>query len=156
MTTKKAQKAAEIAEAIESLRKLIKPGDTIYCVLRSRSSSGMSRVIDLLIPYREVITEYPPLPADKAEYPGQRDYNAKPKTKAGKLRIRSIGWTASKAMERTHDSDKGGISIAGCGMDMGFALVYDLGRTLYPKGAKGSALREGQKDGGYAFKHEWL
>lgn len=31
-------------------------------------------------------------------------------------------------------SDKGGISVGGCGMDMGFSLAYSLGRALYPKG----------------------
>ncbi len=157
--TKKTEKAAEIAEAMNALRKIIKPGDRVYCVLRSASSSGMSRVIDLLIPYREEIKEYPPLPADKAEYPGQCDYSAKPKIKRGALRIRSIGWTAAKAMERTFDSDKSGIRIGGCGMDMGFSLVYDLGATLWPKGTpKPHSRRNGEDDrsGGYALKHEWM
>lgn len=31
---------------------------------------------------------------------------------------------------------KSGIKIGGCGMDMGFALVYDLSRSLYPNGYK--------------------
>lgn len=31
---------------------------------------------------------------------------------------------------------KNGIKIGGCGMDMGFALVYDLSRSLYPNGYK--------------------
>ena len=29
-----------------------------------------------------------------------------------------------------------GLKVGGCGMDMGFALVYDLSRTLYPEGYK--------------------
>lgn len=40
--SKKAQQ-----EARERLRKWVKPGDTIYCILRHVSSSGMTRVIDL-------------------------------------------------------------------------------------------------------------
>lgn len=28
----------------------------------------------------------------------------------------------------------GEVSVSGCGMDMGFAAVYDLGRALYPNG----------------------
>lgn len=32
-------------EALERLRGWVKPGDTVYCVLRSVSRSGMSRVI---------------------------------------------------------------------------------------------------------------
>lgn len=43
MTKKQKQEANE---AIERLRQLIKPGDRIYTILRKRSSSGMSRVID--------------------------------------------------------------------------------------------------------------
>lgn len=29
---------------------------------------------------------------------------------------------------------RGGIIVGGCGMDMGFQLVYNLGRVLYPDG----------------------
>jgi hypothetical protein len=36
-------------EAIISLRQLLKPGDTVYCVLRNVSRSGMSRSIDLYV-----------------------------------------------------------------------------------------------------------
>lgn len=43
MVSKKEQQ-----EARERLRKYIKPGDTIYCILRHVSRSGMTRVIDLV------------------------------------------------------------------------------------------------------------
>jgi len=79
-----------------------------------------------------------------------------------------------------------GISVPGCGMDMGFELVYRLGRALYPdgfgaEGPLGKAFRpktseaaaklvaEGHRfygrngdpsgwdsDGGYALKQKWL
>lgn len=45
MTSK--SKQAERQEAINHLRKILKPGDTVYTILRHRSRSGMSRVIDL-------------------------------------------------------------------------------------------------------------
>lgn len=35
-------------------------------------------------------------------------------------------------LDRAH----GGLKMGGCGMDMGFALVYSLSRTLYPNGHK--------------------
>ena len=38
---------AEQKESLERLQKLLKPGDTIYCILRSVSRSGMSRDISL-------------------------------------------------------------------------------------------------------------
>lgn len=45
--TAKAGKAALLAESMQSLRESLKPGDTVYTVLRHVSSSGMSRRIDL-------------------------------------------------------------------------------------------------------------
>lgn len=53
----------------------------------------------------------------------------------------------------------GGIVMGGAGMDMGFQLVYTLGRTLWPTGTKTPhGRRNGQPDtdGGYALKHNWL
>lgn len=57
-----------------------------------------------------------------------------------------------------------GLVVGGCGMDMGFAVVYDLGRTLWPKGfklPKGKRGRNGDEsghetDGGYALTSRWL
>lgn len=40
----------------------------------------------------------------------------------------------SRALGMTLDRNRGGVKMGGCGMDMGFALVYDLAYTLYPKG----------------------
>ena len=37
---------AERDEAIANLREILKPGDTVYTILRHVSKSGMSRVID--------------------------------------------------------------------------------------------------------------
>lgn len=56
-------------------------------------------------------------------------------------------------------SDKGGLIVGGCGMDMGFHTVYTLGRNLWPKGTrKPHGTRNGapDRDGGYALKHSWL
>jgi hypothetical protein len=110
MTTDKATKTPRISakeqdrnEAIATLRKRIKPGDTVYCILRHVSSSGMSRVIDLCIP-------------------------------DGKA-VESIAWLAARAMDDKMVNDRHyGIRVSGCGMDMGFYLVYNLGRTLFPQG----------------------
>lgn len=56
-------------------------------------------------------------------------------------------------------SDKGGIVCNGCGMDMGFDLVYSLGYAIWPKGtpkAHGTRNGEPDRDGGYALKHSWI
>ena len=53
------------------------------------------------------------------------------------------------------------VSVSGYGMDMGFHMVYSLGRTLYPNGdGKTVTRRNGdtkpETDGGYLLKHEWI
>lgn len=71
-----------------------------------------------------------------------------------------ISWSAAKAMGYTLKDD--GIVTQGCGMDMGFHLVYNLGRTLFPKGFKVKGVgRNGDtsghdKNGGYALNHRWM
>lgn len=57
-----------------------------------------------------------------------------------------------------------GLVVGGCGMDMGFHVVYSLSHSLFPKGfklQKGQYGRNGDKssfdrDGGYALRQEWL
>lgn len=71
--------------------------------------------------------------------------------------IRNITHLVSDAT--AHAEGKKGIRMQGCGMDMGFALVYALGQNLWPKGTrKPHGTRNGAPDshGGYALKHEWL
>ncbi len=53
----------------------------------------------------------------------------------------------------------GGLVCGGAGMDMGYHLVYNLGRALWPQGTpKPHGTRNGQpdRDGGHALKHMWL
>lgn len=139
-------------EAINVLRDDLKPGDTINCILRHVSRSGMSRSISLL--------------------KGDHD----------------ITYFAALAMGDKIDQKHGGIKIGGCGMDMGFALVYNLGYCLFPEGFgdegelplghkirpssrenAAKAVEKGAKfwgrngdvsgwdnDGGYALKHRWI
>lgn len=134
------------------LRKILKPGDTVNCILRYCSRSGMMRHISLL-KGDEDITHY-----------------------------------AAQALNEKR-ADDGGIKCGGCGMDMGFDLVYRLSRTLFPDGfgVRGTTIhgtescrpesrddakqmqemgvsfrgRNGDTsgwdtDGGYALKHHWL
>lgn len=89
------------AEAIERLRAFVKPGDTVYTVLRSVSKSGMSREISLHTIKDGDITWIAGMVARALDYRvGTRD----------------------------------GIKVSGCGMDMGFHLVYNLSRALWPDG----------------------
>jgi hypothetical protein len=80
---------------------------------------------------------------------------------------RRISWTASKLLEgydRKHEACK----ASGCGMDMGFHLVYSLSYALFPGGfdcigehcpSNDHINREQNThhtDGGYALRHQWL
>lgn len=54
---------------------------------------------------------------------------------------------------------KTGVTVSGCGMDMGFHLVHSLGRALWPAGTgtpHGSRNGKPDTDGGYALKPVWL
>jgi hypothetical protein len=135
----KAQKA-ERDEAINTLREWVKPGDTIHTIVTHVARSGMQRSIKLFRTYVE----------------------------DGKAEIHEISYLAARAMNDKIDQKNGGIKIGGCGMDMGFHLVYNLGRTLFPEGGsleatspirKHQAERAGEtkeKDGGYLLKHHWI
>lgn len=146
---------AEREGALILLRSILKPGDTVDCILRHVSRSGMYRSISLLQRGKD----------------GPRD-------------ITRIAGLACGLKRDRHD----GLGVGGCGMDMGFHVVYSLGRALYPAGfgvlgtygedhafrpaspeaaavtvAQGAVYRgrNGETsgwdyDGGYAFRHNWL
>ena len=62
------------------------------------------------------------------------------------------------------DKKEQGLRVTGCGMDMGFAVVYAFSHAIFAKGfryRKGECHRNGDpspidKDGGYALKHQWI
>lgn len=92
---------AERQEAIALLREWVKPGDTVYTILRHVSRSRMQREIGVVL-IQSGATLHP-------------DY----------LISVALGDRIGK-----HD----GIIMGGWGMDMGFALIYNLGCALYPEG----------------------
>jgi len=125
-------------EAKEQLLKIVKPGDTIYTILKHVSKSGMSRVIDLYV---------------------MRDNEP----------VR-ISWSASKLLEG-YDERHEGCKAGGCGMDMGFHLVYNLSHALFyeyeclgehcPSNAHVNDWNGPRGKGvihhdGYCLKHRWL
>lgn len=138
--TKKEQKEREKAEAIAELRELCPPGSRVYCILRHVSKSGMMREISLFV--------VPP----------------------GGSVMQPISWSAARVTGGKLVDRYGhrAIRVGGCGMDMGFHLVYSLSSVLYREGfeciGKGCpsndhSNRENRKhhpSGGYALRHEWL
>lgn len=136
--TKKAQKELDKQRDIASLKSLIKPGDTIYTILKHVSTSGMYRRIALVIKTEDGLRNISGLAADVAGYK----------------------WC-----------DDDSLGAHGCGMDMGFDIVYNLGRELF----NGNFICTGETcysndhvngdrnrtphqhgDGGYALRREWL
>ena len=115
----------EKKEAIKSLKKLIKPGDTIYANMKHVSSSGMLRAISFY--------------AIKGNKPHWLDYQI----------AKACGMRFSDKYEA--------ILVSGCGMDMAFHVVYQIGSVLWPKGnGKYITGRNGdttpETDGGYLLK----
>lgn len=94
-------------EAIARLREWVKPGDTVYTILRHVSSSGMTRYIDII----------------------HISINAE-----GKPSVTWLGWNAAKALDMSYGRDYEGVKVSGCGMDMGFSLVCDLSSVLFGDG----------------------
>lgn len=111
-------------EAQAQLHTLLKPGDTVYTILRHCSRSGMHRRISLL---------------------------------TGDMH--SLDWLIVKAGWGRFRGTGEGLVAEGCGMDMGFALVYNLGRAMWPCGTpEPHGRRNGvpDSDGGYALKQKWV
>lgn len=102
-------------ETIENLRTLCPKGTTVRVLLHKVSASGMSRQLRLLV------------------MKGVEN---------GEVEIHDITGRAAAVLGYRFNRDAGTMTIGGCGMDMGFAAVYDLARTLY--------------EDGYALKREWL
>ena len=137
-------KQSSTQEARDYLSKMVKPGDTIYTILRHVSRSGMTRVIDLILMPERGTEETGPI---------------------------SISGHASKLLDMPLDRDRWGIKIGGCGMDMGFALVYNLSYHLFKDGFEcigGDCPANDHSNGdrnyephqhsnaGYALRQKWL
>lgn len=143
----KAEKETRSKEAVARLLKMIKPGDTVRTVLTYRSSSGMSRRIKVLVYSRDNLY----------------------KVNDGE-NIRDISGLIADALGyRWHD--EGSVVVGGCGMDMGFHVVYSLSSVLFRdnfycvgercpsndhfNGDK-NYKRHKHSSGGYALRHQWL
>ena len=56
--------------------------------------------------------------------------------------VENVSWYISQLLEWKYKDNTRAVFVGGCGMDMGFHLVYNLAQELY-------------KDG-YAIKQRWL
>ncbi len=140
------QKAARRKDAIDALTgsgehkpygALVKPGSDVYTQVTHVSSSGMSRSIRLFVL------------STRSNGNGRKRIPC----------IVDITRRAAVALDYKIDEKNGGLKMGGCGMDMGFAAVYNLGSVLWPKGTRRPhGIRNGQPDksGGYALNQRWL
>lgn len=73
-----------------------------------------------------------------------------------------ITYWVARLLDYRIDQKNGGLRVQGCGMDMGFHVVYSLARRLWPTGFDtwpGYWRNEPMTfdaDGGYALRHRWL
>lgn len=131
----------EAQQIRRDLKKIIKPGDEVYTILRHVSASGMSRRISVVV-----------------------IYNGKPM---------SLDWYLEKLGVANRHKTERGLCVSGCGMDMGFGLVYNFARVMYPHGVNCAGKdkccsndhsngdrdynrRKKHADGGYAYRQRWL
>lgn len=59
--------------------------------------------------------------------------------------VLNIGWLAAAAMGAKWDRERGGVVMEGAGMDMTFAAVYALSRSLFPNGHRCTAQDSGPR-----------
>ena len=60
--------------------------------------------------------------------------------------IIDITWHVARVLEYKRNRDNGGMVVRGCGMDMGFSVVYNLSCAMYPR----------TKSGGYKLEQRWM
>lgn len=58
------------------------------------------------------------------------------------------------ALDMPIDYQRGGVKVQGVGMDMGFALVYEMSRTVHAK-SRSKRLKD-RADTGYLISQRWL
>lgn len=108
----------EKEQARDTLRELLADNNTrtVYTILRHVSQSGMSRDISLHIVGKDGT-------------------------------ILDITYLAGKALgdKVTQKHGRKVLRVRGCGMDMGFHLVYSVSSVLF----------HGQDRAGYTLRHEW-
>jgi len=121
-------------------------GRNILVVLKGVSRSGMLRNMDF----------YAIVPLTEKEQKEEKHKGIKPKVR--KVYLNNF---ISQLLDYKRDERKGTLKVNGCGMDMAFEVVYNLGRVLYPKGDGHTIThRNGNKspetDGGYLLSYDVL
>ena len=103
----KSEKETRRTEALDALRKMIKPGDAIYVTCSGTTRSNMGAWYKLFIPVQETID-------------GEN-----------RLRIEDITWRVSDILDWKWRDD-GSMYVGGCGLDRAYHTVMRLSSALFP------------------------
>src|SRR5574343_351720 len=95
-----------IQERTSELREAFKDGKDSFCVLRHVSKSGMQRAISFF-------------------------YIQEPKFDGTKSDLVSLDYSIQKICGYKFNRKHGGLTVNGCGMDMGFSVVANLEYKLF-------------------------
>jgi len=131
-------------EAREQLRAAFPPGSVAYTTLEKVSASGMTRHIGLKSLYVE--KQYRATKANGGGLHRTREA-AGPRARVEHVPgILNQTWAAAALLGYRVDDNDGGMIVSGCGMDMGFHVVYSLAAALY-----------GHKDRApYSISQRWI
>ena len=82
-----------------------------------------------------------------------------------------ISYHVARACDMTFDEKRESVRVGGCGMDMGYHIVYSLSRVLFPvftctgeecrsndhvNGDRDYTVGKIHSNGGYALTHKWM
>lgn len=132
---------SEIAEARARILEILGDNREIYTCLRHVSQSGMTRHISVhaigTIKVQKNGKEY------------ERPY------------LYDLTGMAAKVCSYSFNKDRDALVIGGAGMDIGFALVYDLSRVLFEGTTPDQEPRTASSlptntDAGYVLSHRWI
>jgi len=125
MATKKQQKEEEKREAIDKLKEILKTTKK-----REVWRNGESKMVPVLYTIIRHV----------ARSGMSRSIDVISISEDGE--VYNISYLVKTVLDMKLDTTNGGVKIGGCGMDMGFAIVYNLANKLYGNG--------------YAIHQEWL
>lgn len=144
-------KITKTKEEIETYKKELKEicekaGRVLYCNVAHVSKSGMSRIINV----------YALIPLTEEEQKRAAHNGITPKVEKYWL-----SYKVAAVLDYSFSEKPEGIKVGGCGMDMCFSVVYNLGRVLYPNGDEKTIVgRNGDKkpetDGGYLLEYVYI
>ena len=139
MATKAQQWLQEREEAKQTILELLGTSRTVYTCLRHVSKSGMSRHISVhCIGTRETGPN-----GEKEPY------------------LFDLTYLVSKVASYGLNKDRDALLVGGCGMDMGFAVVYDLSGILFAETdpttePRTNATTPDHSDAGYVLSQRWI